>query len=101
MVSSGPEPPLAAASVSLHVVRGLVQDARIVLGHVAPVPWIAAETSRLLLGRPVDEPMAHEAGLHAVAGATPLSMNRYKVQQAATAVERAILIAAGQPTGVI
>ena len=69
-----------------------------VLGHVAPIPWVAAETARLLVGQSVNEDSAGRAGEMAVARATPLSMNEYKVQLARTAVKRAILKAVGQFT---
>jgi xanthine dehydrogenase YagS FAD-binding subunit len=52
-----------------------------------------------MVGHPVNEHTAREAGLQAVAGATPLSENAYKVQLAAVAVQRAILTAIGQQFG--
>ena len=47
----------------------------------------------------VSESLADAAGAAAVANATPLSGNEYKVQLAKTAVKRAILRAAGLETG--
>ncbi len=91
--------PLASAAVSLEIEGGLVQSARIVMGHVAPVPWVAATAAGFLVGSPVNEETAARAGDMAVSGATPLSMNDYKVQLARTAVKRAILKAAGQLEG--
>jgi xanthine dehydrogenase YagS FAD-binding subunit len=88
--------PLASAACCLDIEGGTVRDARIVLGHVAPVPWVAAEAARSLVGRPVTEETAAMVGDLAVAKATPLSMNEYKVQLARTAVKRAVLKAAGQ-----
>ena len=83
--------PLAAASVTVRVEGGTVRQASIVMGHVAPVPWIAHEAARLLLGRPLNEETAGMAADAAIAHATPLSMNEYKVQLARTAVKRALL----------
>lgn len=91
--------PLASAAVSMVIEGGKVQDARIVLGHVAPVPWISHEASRTIVGRAVTEETAAAAGEAAVASATPLSNNGYKVQLARTCVKRALLRAAGQETG--
>ncbi len=88
--------PLAAAACTLDIEGGVVRDAKIVLGHVAPIPWVATEAARLLVGEPVTEETAQRAGDLAVSRATPLSMNDYKVQLARTAVKRAILKAAGQ-----
>ena len=90
---------LAAAAATFAVVAGVVQQARIVMGQVAPTPWISAEAENLLQGRQINEETAKQAGLAAVAGAMPLSENEYKVQLAAVAVRRAILRAAGLDTG--
>lgn len=85
--------PLAAAAVCLEVYDGVVRDARITMGHVAPVPWVAREAASLIVGKPVDEDTAQLAGETAVARATPLKDNGYKVQLAKTAVKRALLSA--------
>jgi len=91
--------PLAAAAVTVAIEGGTVRDARIVLGHVAPTPWISHEAARGLIGKPVTEETAAAAGEAAVAAATPLSNNGYKVQLAKTSVKRAVLRAAGQQEG--
>lgn len=83
--------PLVTASVALTLSEGKVEQARIVLGHVAPIPWNAVGASKGLVGKAIDESTADEAGNAAVAGATPLSRNGYKVQLARVAVKRAIL----------
>ena len=86
--------PLAAAAVVLKLDGGQVQSARVVLGHVAPVPWPSLTAEGVLKGKSVDEDTAWEAGQAALADATPLSRNAYKVQLARVAVKRAILRAA-------
>ena len=86
--------PLAAAAVVLKLEGGSVQSARVVLGHVAPVPWPSPEAEEALKGKSVDEDVAWEAGKAALRHATPLSKNAYKVQLARVAVKRAILRAA-------
>jgi xanthine dehydrogenase YagS FAD-binding subunit len=85
--------PLAAASVALRTDGGTVREARIVMGHVAPVPWRAPEGERALAGKSPDAEHAAKAGEAAVQGAHPLSGNKYKVQLARVAVKRAILAA--------
>ena len=42
--------PLASAGVCVEVDGGLVRSVRIVMGHVAPVPWLATEAARPLIG---------------------------------------------------
>ncbi|MFN0088040.1 MAG: FAD binding domain-containing protein [Blastocatellia bacterium] len=88
--------PLAAASVVLKLDAGRkVRSAAVVLGHVAPTPWVAGEAARFLAGKTIDEDVAAEAGKIALADAAPLSRNAYKVQLARVAVKRALLKAAG------
>jgi len=88
--------PLAAASVSLTMDGGNVKAARIVLGHVAPTPWIASDAAQQLAGKSIDEQTAEQIGAAAVTGASPLSDNGYKVQLAKVAVKRALLAASGR-----
>jgi len=88
--------PLATASVAVRLEAGKAREARIVLGHVAPVPWIADDAAKSLVGQTIDAASAEKAGAAAVAGAQPLSQNGYKVQLAKVAVKRALLAAAGK-----
>ena len=96
---AGPDFPLASAAAALTISGGIVQDARIVLGQVAPTPWISGEAIAALRGRAVTAELAEQAGAAAVAPATPLSGNEHKVHLAKVAVKRAILRAAGLETG--
>jgi len=96
----GPDYPLAAAAAALRLNDfGIVRDANVVLGQVAPMPWISQEAIAVLRGRKVDTALAEAAGEAAVSRATPLSQNEYKVQLAKVAVKRAILLAVGYETG--
>ncbi|MGA8150230.1 MAG: xanthine dehydrogenase family protein subunit M [Terriglobales bacterium] len=87
--------PLAVASVTLKMDGTTVQSARVVLGHVAPVPWISVEAGQALAGKTVSEDTAKAAADAALQNAKPLRHNAYKVQLARVAVKRAILKAAG------
>jgi len=88
--------PLAAASVGLAVEAGQIRSARVVLGHVAPIPWPAPEAERALTGAAADARAAERAGEAAVSGARPLAGNAYKIQLTKVAVKRAVLRALGQ-----
>ena len=87
--------PLAVAAVALQMEGNTVRSARVVLGHVAPVPWVSAEAAQALAGKTVSEATADAAGAAAVANARSLGRNAYKIQLARVAVKRAILKAAG------
>jgi len=97
--SEGPDFPLAAAAAALVVRDGIVADCKIVLGQVAPTPWVSWQARQALIGRPLTHDTALSAGQAAVVMATPLSENEYKVQLAQVAVQRAILLAGGLETG--
>jgi len=86
--------PYATASAVLRMNGNTVQSARIVLGHVAPVPWVSREAAQAIIGKPLNDDTAAAAGQAAVAGARPLSRNKYKVQLTRVAVKRALLAAA-------
>ena len=89
--------PIAFATVLLGMNGSTVQSARIVMGAVAPVPWRSEAAEKALTGKPVTPQAAVAAAQAALTGAEPLSRNAYKVEVAKTAVERAILQAAGLP----
>lgn len=97
--SEGPDQPLAAAAATMEVFAGVVQQAKVVMGQVAPTPWVSVEAARAIIGQPITESTAELAGIEAVADARPFSKNEYKVQLAQVAVQRAILRAAGLETG--
>lgn len=88
--------PLATASVVLQMDGNTVRNARVVMGAVAPVPWISSEAAEAITGKSIDEQSAAAAGTAAVSKARPLSQNAYKVKLASVAVKRALLLAAGQ-----
>ena len=86
--------PMAAAAAALRVESGVVREARLALGHVAPVPLLAKDAAAVLVGQPLDAAGAASAGEVAVRGARSSDDNRYKVQLARVAVKRALLAAA-------
>jgi xanthine dehydrogenase YagS FAD-binding subunit len=87
--------PLAVAGVGLKLDGSNVAAARVVLGYVAPTPWLSPEAELALNGQSVNEESAQKAATDALSNAKPLSQNAYKVQLARVAVKRAILKAAG------
>jgi xanthine dehydrogenase YagS FAD-binding subunit len=97
--SAGPDYPLAAAAAVLTIELGVVRAARVVLGQVAPTPWNSPAAAQAILGQMVTYDSAAAAGLAAVASATPMSDNEYKVQLAKVATQRAIMSAAGLDLG--
>jgi xanthine dehydrogenase YagS FAD-binding subunit len=82
---------LCSVAAMLTLRNGVVQDARIVLGGVAPVPYRAHKAEAAITGRALDEASAAAAGAAAVDGARPLAKNGYKVPLTQAVVTRALL----------
>jgi xanthine dehydrogenase YagS FAD-binding subunit len=83
--------PLATASVALTMDGSSISRARVVLGHVAPTPWVASKAEALLTGKQASDDLIQQAAEAAVDGAKPLSENSYKVQLTRVAVKRALM----------
>ena len=91
--------PYATAAVALTMVGSTVKQARVVMGHVAPVPWVSADAAQALEGKAVTQATAEAAAQAAVAKAKSLGHNEQKIHLARVAVKRAILKAAGAQGG--
>lgn len=87
--------PCVQAAVSYKDSGGKATNVRIVLGHVAPTPMLAAAAAKALEGKAVTPETAAAAGKAATEGAKPLAQTGYKVQLIEVAVKRALLTAAG------
>ena len=80
----------AAVYIETDADSGAAARARIVLGGVAPVPYMARAASEALIGAKPDEIDAAEIGRLAVQDAKPMSGNGYKVRLAARLTARAV-----------
>jgi xanthine dehydrogenase YagS FAD-binding subunit len=91
--------PYATAAVALKMNGRTIESARVVLGHVAPVPWLSTEAAEALKGKAITQATAEEAAKAAVSKAKSLGHNSAKIHLARVAVKRAILKAAGAEGG--
>jgi len=82
---------LCSVAAMVTVKNGVVADARIVLGGVAPIPYRAAKAEAAVVGKPLTEASATAAGAAAVEGARPLAKNAYKVPLTQAVVKRALM----------
>jgi xanthine dehydrogenase YagS FAD-binding subunit len=87
--------PLATCSVALQMDGSRVKSAKIVLGHVAPVPWVSSEAAAAITGKELTAENAMAAANAALANAKSLGKNKYKITVAKAAVKRALLAAGG------
>jgi xanthine dehydrogenase YagS FAD-binding subunit len=90
--------PYATSAVALTMNASTVQTARVVMGHVAPIPWVSTEAAQVLQGKAITQATANEAAEAAVSKAKSLGHNEQKIHLARVAVKRAILAAAGAPS---
>jgi xanthine dehydrogenase YagS FAD-binding subunit len=87
---------LASAAVAVQLAPNqTVREARIVLGGVAPIPWRVPAAEKYLAGKNLKPDVLGEAAKIALADATPLEKNAYKVPLAQTLVRRALARAGG------
>ena len=85
--------PMATAAAVLQMSGTTVKSARIVMGAVAPVPWVSQEAAQVITGQPLNEKTAAAAGAASVSNARSLGQNGYKIKLAGVAVKRALLAA--------
>lgn len=87
---------ISSAAVVLKIKGEVIEDARVVLGGVAPIPWRSPEAEAALKGKSISDTTALSAGKAAMAKATPMKDNAYKVKLATNIVRIATLRAAGK-----
>ncbi len=82
---------VVSAAIVLEMEKDVCRSARIVLGGVAPIPWRVPDAERLLAGKRITPELAAQVGEAALAGATPLAKNAYKVPLTKAVVRRTVL----------
>jgi xanthine dehydrogenase YagS FAD-binding subunit len=86
--------PLATCAVVLQMSGPTVKSARVVMGSVAPIPWVSKAAEAALVGKMLNEQTAMAVANAALAPAKSLGKNKYKITVAKAAVKRALLNAA-------
>jgi xanthine dehydrogenase YagS FAD-binding subunit len=81
---------VCASTVSLAMDGDVVRDARIVLSAVAPTPLRRADLEGMLKGQRITDELLAKLGEAAVAKATPLRDNKYKLILVKATLSRAI-----------
>jgi xanthine dehydrogenase YagS FAD-binding subunit len=87
--------PIADVAVALNMQGSRCSKASIVLGAAAPRPYRAKVAEAQLSNAVINEDTARKAAQQAMAGATPLAKNGYKVPIFEAIIRRTILRAAG------
>jgi xanthine dehydrogenase YagS FAD-binding subunit len=81
---------LVSCCVRLDLDGDKIKDAGVWLGSVAPAPWHAEASEKVLVGKSLTDETIAAAAEAAVAGATPLPGNAYKVDLVKVVVRRAL-----------
>lgn len=82
---------LVSAAVAVRQQNGKIEQARVVLGGVAPIPWRSKEAETALVGKPLDAASAALAAEEAMKPARPLRDNAYKVDLSRAVLKGALL----------
>ncbi len=81
---------ISSVAAILQMQGNRVKSADIVLGGVAPIPWRAKDAEAELQGKALSSETIEKAAAAAVAGATPMTHNSYKIQLTQNLVRRAL-----------
>lgn len=86
---------LVSCAAAGRIENGLLRDARVALGCIAPVPWQTKEADACLERQPPTDATASAAAEHLLLDASPQEHNAYKMPIARTLVRRAVARLAG------
>ncbi len=82
---------LVSVAAALTFKGSICEEARLLLGGVAPIPWRLKEVEKLLTGKRISAMVANRAGDIAIKGAKPLRQNGYKVDLAKIMVKEVLV----------
>ncbi len=88
---ASPASTLVSVAAALDIADGVVRDARIALGGVAPRPWRAWKAEATLWGTPATEDAFQHAAETELVDAQPLPGNAFKVPLARNLIVRTLL----------
>ncbi len=86
---------LVSVAAALAIEGGIVREARVALGSVAPVPWRARDVEAALVGNPANDASFSHAADVAVRGMRGHGQNDYKIPLARQAVRRTLAMVGG------
>ncbi|GAX34161.1 FAD binding domain-containing protein [Nodularia sp. NIES-3585] len=87
---------LVSVAVALDIEQNMIKSAKIALGGVAPKPWRAWETEKLLQGKEVNAATFINAAIATVQEAQPQQHNEFKIELVKRALVRALSVVAAQ-----
>lgn len=82
---------LSSVATVARITDGICEDIRIVLGGIAPFPYMASRAVEMLKGRKFTKGLISQAAEASLEKARPLPMNHYKVDLTTALVRRALI----------
>jgi xanthine dehydrogenase YagS FAD-binding subunit len=86
---------VVSVAAALRIEDGVIAEARLAAGGVAPLPWRLGQSEAALVGRAPTQQMFVAAAELAIEGATPLEGNAFKVPLLRNAIIRALQTVGG------
>jgi xanthine dehydrogenase YagS FAD-binding subunit len=87
---------VVSVAAALRIEGGVIAEARLAAGGIAPLPWRLGASEAALVGRAPTEQAFVAAGELAIEGASPLEKNAFKIPLLRNAVIRALQTVGGQ-----
>ena len=87
---------LVSVAVALEVEQNMVKSAHIALGGVAPKPWRAWETEKLLQGKEINAATFADAAVATIQEAKPQQHNEFKIELVKRSLVRALSVVAAE-----
>ncbi len=81
---------LVSVAAAVELDKGVIKQARLALGGVAPKPWRASEAEAFLVGKKISAEVFQQAAEIAIKDAKPLSDNGYKVKLVQRSIAKAL-----------
>jgi xanthine dehydrogenase YagS FAD-binding subunit len=81
---------LSSVATVAHISNKICEDISIVLGGIAPFPYIASTAEEIVKGKRLNESLVLQAAEASVERAHPLPMNRYKIDLTKALVRRVL-----------
>jgi xanthine dehydrogenase YagS FAD-binding subunit len=81
---------LSSVATVAQVSNEICEDIKIVLGGIAPFPYVAFRAEEIVRRRRLNEELISQAAEATVEGAHPLPMNRYKIVLTKALVRRVL-----------
>ncbi len=86
---------LVSVAAALDTSGGMIRDARVALGSVAPKPWRAIDAEAALIGKPANQSTYAAAAQLATRGMRGFGQNDFKIPMTRSAVAAALAMAGG------